>query len=239
MAKGKRIRAKKRKPSLSRRVAKWIGISLAALWMVTLLQVLLVRFINPPFTTMMAWNWIWNIDNARSDPPHYLWIPLNEISPHLRQAVLAGEDQRFLLHHGFDFIEMNKALKDMAVKRRFRGASTITMQVARSVFLWPGRNLVRKIIEAYYTMLIEFLWDKKRILEIYLNTVDWGKQMVGAEAASRRYFHRSASFLSPSQAALLAAVLPNPHRWSPVKPNARVLRRKERILEEMDSMPLL
>jgi monofunctional biosynthetic peptidoglycan transglycosylase len=134
---------------------------------------------------------------------------------------------------------MNKALKDMAVKRRFRGASTITMQVARSVFLWPGRNLVRKIIEAYYTMLIEFLWDKKRILEIYLNTVDWGKQMVGAEAASRRYFHRSASFLSPSQAALLAAVLPNPHRWSPVKPNARVLRRKERILEEMDSMPLL
>jgi monofunctional biosynthetic peptidoglycan transglycosylase len=188
---------------------------------------------------MTAWKWMWNKDNIRSNPPRHMWKPLHRISPHLRKAVLAGEDQRFTSHHGFDFIEMNKALKNMALKRGFRGASTITMQVARTVFLWPGRIWSRKAAEAYYTVLIEMFWSKKRILEIYLNMVDWGTGIIGAEAASRYYFHRSCSSLSPAQAALLTAVLPNPHRWSPKKPNSRVLRRQQRILRDMDQMPRL
>lgn len=134
---------------------------------------------------------------------------------------------------------MNEAIKDMALRKGFRGASTITMQVARTVFLWPERSWLRKGAEAYYTVVIEVFWTKERILEIYLNTVDWGTGLMGVEAASKKYFHASCLHLSPSQAAALAAILPSPHRWSPTKPNARVLYRKKRILRDMKKMPLL
>jgi monofunctional biosynthetic peptidoglycan transglycosylase len=134
---------------------------------------------------------------------------------------------------------MNEAIKDMAAGKGFRGASTITMQVARTVFLWPDRSWLRKGAEAYYTVVIEIFWTKKRIFEIYLNTVDWGTGVKGVEAASRKYFHLPCLSLSPSQAAALAAILPSPHRWSPIKPNARVLERKRRILIDMKKMPLL
>jgi monofunctional biosynthetic peptidoglycan transglycosylase len=134
---------------------------------------------------------------------------------------------------------MNQAVRDMVVKKEYRGASTISMQSARTVFLWPGRTLFRKILEAYYTVLIEIFWGKERILEIYLNTVDWGTDILGVEAASKRYFHRSASRISSSQAALLAAILPNPHKWSPIHPNSVVMTRKKRILKDMKRMPLI
>lgn len=227
------------KKSGIRRILKWSAIFLAVIWGITVVQVLSLKFIDPPFTVLTAWKWIWNKDNIRRNPPRHVWKPLNRISPHLRKAVLAGEDQRFTSHHGFDFVEMNKALRDMALKRGFRGASTITMQVARTVFLWPGRFWSRKAAEAYYTVLIEMFWSKKRILEMYLNMVDWGTGLIGAEAASRYYFHKSSSSLSPAQAALLTAVLPNPHMWSPKDPNPRVLRRQKRILRDMEQMPRL
>jgi monofunctional biosynthetic peptidoglycan transglycosylase len=134
---------------------------------------------------------------------------------------------------------MNKAIKDIALRKGYRGASTITMQVARTVFLWPERSWLRKSAEAYYTLFIEILWSKERILEVYLNTVDWGPGLNGAEAASRKYFSRPALHISASQAALLAAILPSPHRWSPTKPNARVLQRQKRILKDMKKMPLI
>lgn len=222
-----------------RRILKWTGILLIIIWAVTVVQVLALRFINPPFTVLTAWQWMWNQDNIRRNPPRHIWKPLHRISPHLRKAVLAAEDQRFLSHHGFDFVEMNKAVRNMALKKGFRGASTITMQVARTLFLWPGRNWPRKAAEAYYTVLIEMFWSKKRILEMYLNMVDWGTGLIGAEAASRYYFHRSCVSLSPSQAALLAAVLPSPHKWSPRRPNPRVLRRQKRIIRDMGQMPRL
>ncbi|MGE5841599.1 MAG: biosynthetic peptidoglycan transglycosylase, partial [Deltaproteobacteria bacterium] len=116
---------------------------------------------------------------------------------------------------------------------------TITMQAARTVFLWPGRSPARKALEAYYTVLIEVLWSKKRILEIYLNTVDWGENTVGAEMASKRYFQSSSSALTAEQAALLAAILPSPHHWSPERPTEYVKERQRRILEDMKKMPLL
>lgn len=188
---------------------------------------------------MMAYSWVENRGNARNYMQRNMWRQLKEISPHLRRAVLAGEDQRFLSHHGFDFIEMNQALKEMFSRKRTRGASTITMQTARTVFLWPERTWPRKAVEAYCTLLMELFWSKERILEIYLNTVDWGEGIMGAEAASRKYFHTPSSRITRTQAALLTAILPSPHRWSPTNPNTRVLRRQARILKDMVKMPLL
>ena len=208
--------------------------------MLSVLQVFVLRFVNPPFTGTVISNWAadtWAGRDARWPDPE--WRPLRKISPHLRRAVLAGEDQRFIAHSGFDFVEMNQALQDVLAGERVRGASTITMQVARTVFLWPGRSLVRKSLEAYYTVLIELFWSKKRILEVYLNTVDWGENVVGAEMASKKYFKTHASYLQAEQAALLAAVLPSPHHWSAEHPTEYVRERQRRILEDMRKMPLL
>lgn len=231
--------SRKKRPSAIRRVLKSGLKILFVLWLLTLVQVFLLRFINPPVTVGMFWTWVQNRGSTSNWRLRNSWRSLKEISPNLRKAVLAGEDQRFLSHHGFDFTEMNEAIKDMALRKGFRGASTITMQVARTVFLWPERTWLRKGAEAYYTLVIEIFWTKERILEIYLNTVDWGAGLMGVEAASIKYFHKPCLHLSPSQAAALAAILPSPHRWSPTKPNSRVLERKRRILKDMKKMPLL
>jgi monofunctional biosynthetic peptidoglycan transglycosylase len=206
----------------------------------TISQVVFLRFFNPPFTARTAWIWFEKrLATGHDDRPLYDWRQLKKISPHLRRAVLAGEDQRFLSHHGFDFVELNEAFWDILTERGTRGASTISMQAARTVFLWRGRSWARKMFEAYYTLLIELFWSKNRILEIYLNTVDWGEGIMGAEAASRTYFHRSSSRITASQAALLAAILPNPRKWSPVHPSGYVEERRQRIMRDMPKMPLL
>ena len=205
----------------------------------TVVMVAGLRFVNPPFTGHLGIQWI----RARVQGEFYQW-PMGEwrvlevMSSHIIRAVLAGEDQRFFTHHGFDFIEMNRAVKDLFSDGKVRGASTISMQTARTVFLWPSRSLGRKITEAYFTLLIEALWSKERIMEVYLNTVDWGPHVMGIEAASRNYYKRSSASLTRSQSALLAAVLPNPHKWSPVKPNAYVLQRKAKILRDMMKISL-
>ncbi|MEJ2587135.1 MAG: monofunctional biosynthetic peptidoglycan transglycosylase [Deltaproteobacteria bacterium] len=206
---------------------------------ISVLQVVLLKVVNPPCTLMTAWGWVESIFFQKPGPPRIYWRSLNEISPHMRRAVLAGEDQRFLNHMGFDFDEIKDAVEDMFSGEHIRGASTITMQAARTVFLWPDRNWVRKALEAYYTILMEVFWGKRRILEIYLNTVDWGRGIMGVEAASIRYFNVPASRITRIQAARLAAILPSPHRWSPTKPNAHVLRREKRILKDMGKMPLI
>jgi monofunctional biosynthetic peptidoglycan transglycosylase len=218
---------------------RWGAWTLFILCLLTVLQVFSLRFMNPPFTAVTVLNWIRHNGAARQYQPKSAWQALKKISPHLRKAVLAGEDQRFLSHHGFDFKELNQAIKDMALKRGARGASTITMQVARTVFLWPNRSWLRKAAEAYYTVLIEIFWSKERILEIYLNTVDWGSGLMGAEAASRKYFNRTSARLSRPQAALLAAILPSPDKWSPTNPSAYVSMRQKAILRDMKRMPLL
>ncbi len=227
---------RKRRP---RRILRWGLKFLLVLLILSILPILALRYVNPPFTAMMAYSWVENRGNARNYMQRNMWRQLKEISPHLRRAVLAGEDQRFLSHHGFDFIEMNQALKEMFSRKGTRGASTITMQTARTVFLWPERTWPRKAVEAYCTLLMELFWSKERILEIYLNTVDWGEGIMGAEAASRKYFHTPSSRITRTQAALLTAILPSPHRWSPTNPNTRVLRRQARILKDMVKMPLL
>jgi monofunctional glycosyltransferase len=233
-----------KKKGVIRRTAGFVVRTMLKLVLVLALfsmaQVLVIRFVNPPVTVRMAWQWASDrLAERPYQPPVYRWRPLQSISPHLRRAVLAAEDQRFLQHDGFDFIEVRKAFSELVRDHRIRGASTITMQVARTIYLLPSRSVARKLGEAWYTVFIELLWSKKRVLELYLNTVDWGRLTMGAEAASRKYFNCPAHALNREQAALLAAVLPNPHRWSPQQPGARILFRVNRILNDMDKMPLL
>lgn len=231
--------AKKKNRRRFHRVIKWGCGFFATLVFISILQVFFLRYINPPFFLITPVKSIIQGFSSRSTGPSIHWRSLKQMSPYVKKGVLAAEDQRFLTHNGFDLIELNEALKDMAMGKGYRGASTITMQVARTVFLWPARTWVRKGLEAYYTVLLEIFLSKNRILEVYLNTVDWGKGIRGVESAARTYFHVSATHVSRGQAALLAAILPSPHRWSPTKPNARVLRRQKRILKDMNKMPLL
>jgi monofunctional biosynthetic peptidoglycan transglycosylase len=164
------------------------------------------------------------------------WKDLDEISPALPTAVVASEDQLFLEHWGFDFKSIEKAYENNQKKKRktVRGASTISQQVAKNVFLWPGRSWVRKGLEVYFTVLIEILWDKKRIIEVYLNVIETGDGIYGAEAAARKYFKRSANKLSRNQCALIAAILPNPLKYSATKPSAYIKKRQQWILRNMD-----
>lgn len=208
--------------------------------LIPIIQVIMFKFINPLFTIPMVWDWCEKqITRKNYIEFSYQWRDLNEISPHLRKAVLAAEDQRFLSHNGFDFIELKKAVNDIKTGKKTRGASTITMQAARSLFLIPWRSMLRKGIEAYYTVFMEKLWGKQRILEVYLNTVDWGIATIGAQAAAERYFSCSAADLTKAQAAILAAILPSPHTWSPTEPDSYVKSRRQRIMRDMQLMPLL
>ncbi len=163
----------------------------------------------------------------------YLWVDLERISPNAALAVIASEDQRFPFHAGFDFGSIRQAVRASERGRRLRGASTISQQVARNLFLWSGRSYVRKALEAWFTVLIEACWPKERILEIYLNIAQFGRGIYGVEAASRHFFHEPATRLTVDQAALLAAVLPNPLLLRVASPSRYVLARRDWIMGQM------
>ena len=177
------------------------------------------RFVPPPFTPLML------IRLAQGYGLHRQWRDLDVISPLLRRSVIASEDAKFCGHHGFDTAAIDNAIDRYEEGGRVLGASTISMQTVKNVFLWPGRDFLRKGVEAYLTVLEEALWPKRRILEVYLNVVEFGPGLYGAEAAARAYFGKPAAALTPREASLLAAVLPAPLRWSPLRPSAHVLRR--------------
>jgi monofunctional glycosyltransferase len=187
----------------------------------------LYRFVPPPVTPLML------LRAAQGAPIRRHWVPYAEIAPALARAVIAGEDERFCEHHGFDWIEMGKAWEDYRAGEKLRGASTLSMQTAKNLLLWPGRSYLRKGVEAYLTVLIETLWSKQRILEVYLNIVEWGDGVYGAEAAATAHFKRPALDLSAHEAALLAAVLPNPRRWQAERPTAYIRERAATILARM------
>ena len=196
-----------------------------------------LRWINPPITAFIAQAqaaaWI-------SRDPTYVyrhsWVDLNRISPNLPLAVVASEDQKFPEHWGFDVTAIEKAYALNQHSHRVRGASTISQQVAKNLFLWSGRSYFRKGLEAYFTVLIEALWPKRRILEIYLNIAEFGYGTYGAEAAAQRFFHKPASRLSRDDAAVLAAVLPNPERYSAAAPSRYVQQRRDWILGQMQAL---
>jgi monofunctional biosynthetic peptidoglycan transglycosylase len=186
--------------------------------------VLLYRFVPPPMTSLMA---IRFFEHRGMD---YRWRPMSQISPTLAQAAIASEDAHFCTHHGFDFTAMEKAMAHNDRRPgRIRGGSTITQQTAKNVFLWPDRTYVRKGLEAYFTVLIEALWGKKRIMEVYLNVVEMGPGLYGAEAASQVDFGHSARKMSTSEATRLVAILPNPLKYNAVEPGKYVQRRAGRV----------
>ena len=166
----------------------------------------------------------------------YQWFSYDEISKEMALAVVAAEDQTFPQHFGFDFEQIEKAIKQFEKGRRLRGASTITQQVAKNLFLWEGRSFIRKGLEAYFTILIELFWSKERILEVYLNIVELGDMIFGVGAASQIYYKKPPNKLTRSQAALIAATIPNPKRFSVRKPSGYVLRRQSWILGQMSSL---
>ena len=200
-------------------------VALLSTAMLSVAIVLVFRWLPVPTTAFM-------ILDAEPGPPHD-WVPWGEISGHAAVAVIAAEDQKFPSHDGFDFEAIDKALVEGGRGRRQRGASTISQQVAKNLFLWPGKSWLRKGLEVWFTILIEALWPKQRILEVYLNSVELGRGVWGIEAASRHYFGKPASRLSRQDAALLAAVLPNPKRLRVANPSSYVRRRQDWILDQM------
>jgi len=235
----KKKKKRKKKKNLFKRLGRIVINVLCLLFALSLIQVFIFRFINTPFAMSDLSLRVKNIFSSEQYIiPKGEWRSLKDISPNLVRAVLAVEDQRFMSHSGFDYQEIKNAIRDMLKDGTVRGASTITMQTARTVFLWRGRSVTRKLAEAYYTVLIEFVMPKTRILELYLNSVDWGTGIRGAEAASKKYFKKSAAELTAEEAALLAAILRGPHIWSPVNPDKYILERQKRILKSMESMHL-
>ena len=202
----------------------------------TILAVVALRFLPVYFTPLMIIRCFEQIGEGKSLKLKHHWVPLEEISPSLSMAVMASEDAKFLQHHGFDYqaIEHAAERNRKHPEKRKLGASTISQQTAKNVFLWPGRSWVRKGFEVYFTGLIELMWSKQRIMEVYLNSIEMGDGIYGADAVAEEHFGTTAEKLSKAQCALIAATLPNPRKFSSKNPSAYMLKRQARIMREMN-----
>jgi monofunctional biosynthetic peptidoglycan transglycosylase len=217
-----------------RRWLRWLVVLPLLAAAFTVVQVAALRFVDPWFTSFMAIRQAEALaEGDLSFRIAYDWRDLDEISPSLPVALVAAEDQRFDEHYGFDLEAIEKAQKNNARGRRVRGGSTISQQLAKNLFLWSGRSWVRKGIEAWYTLLIETMWPKRRILEVYANVVEFGDGVYGAQAAARSYYRKDARRLTAAESARLAAVLPSPKRYSVTRPGPYVQRRTRAIQRQM------
>jgi len=227
-------RARYRLRSWPARILFFLGWAVAGAVALSLAMVLCFRWLPPPTSAFMVERHLAQLfDSGSGRRISYQWVDWPAISPHLPLAVVAAEDQKFLRHSGFDFDSIGKALEKSQKGGRLRGASTITQQVAKNLFLWPGRSYVRKGLEAYFTVLLEMLWPKKRILEVYVNVAEFGEGIYGVQAAAERVFRKKPSELTKWDAALLAAVLPNPKVLRAARPSAYVLERRRWIAGQM------
>lgn len=211
-------------------------LGLILLWFVILsfAWVLLYRFVNPPVTYLMLQRNQERKAMGKQAKIKKEWVNFNEIADNMKRAAVAAEDQLFLQHAGFDFKAIEKAYENnLKNKKKIKGGSTISQQTAKNVFLWPGRSYLRKGLEMYFTILIELLWSKERIMEVYLNVIEMGDGIYGAEAASRAYYGHSCRKMSKAEAALLAACFPNPLRWTPLKASAYIQHRKYLIMKNI------
>jgi monofunctional glycosyltransferase len=202
-------------------------------FLISIAWVLIYRFVNPPITFLMLQRGFERKLDGKDWKLRKEWRDFDELSNNLKIAAIAGEDANFLKHWGFDTKSIQKAYLKNKAGKPMRGGSTISQQTAKNVFLWPGRSWIRKGFEAYFTVLIELLWSKKRIMEVYLNVIEMGDGIYGAEAATRTYYNKSATRLTKRQAALLIAVLPNPRRWTPKHPTAYIYYKQGLILRNM------
>jgi len=229
------------KKDILKKLLKWLIYAVLFFFASTIFFVLLYRFVNPPITPLMLARDFTQVMHGEKLKMSKQWVSLDMISPDLQLAVVASEDNLFLEHHGFDFGAIDKA-KDFNERKKgkkIHGASTISQQTAKNVFLWSGRTWVRKGLEVYFTILIEFVWPKHRIMEVYLNVIEMGDGVYGAEMASQYYFHKPALRLTKPESALLAAILPNPRKWNPVRPTGYILSRQDWILWNMGNIGTL
>ena len=217
---------------LIKKVILWIVVAFFAS---TILSVAVLRWVPVWFTPLMFIRLAQQVSEGKELTLHHHWVPLDKIAPSLPTAVMASEDARFQEHHGFDY----KAIEHAAMRnikhpeKRKLGASTISQQTAKNVFLWPGRSWVRKGFEVYFTTLIELMWTKQRIMEVYLNSIEMGDGIYGADAVAEHHFNTTADKLTKAQCALIAVSLPNPRRMNSAHPSAYMLKRQKRILREM------
>ena len=218
---------------------KWMFRIIIGFIIGSVLLVAVYIVINTPLTPLMIIRVFEGWFGGKNVGITKTWKSYDEISPNVFRSLMAGEDGKFLKHNGFDWnaIERAKKTNERRKGKRLIGASTISMQTSKNVFLWHGRNYVRKGLEAYFTVLIEALWGKKRILEVYANCIEWGDGIYGVEAASQAYFGKSCEKLSAREAALLAAIVPNPRRWSASKPTSYIQRRASMIQARAGGMP--
>jgi monofunctional biosynthetic peptidoglycan transglycosylase len=215
-----------------KKTLKWIVVAFFAS---TILSVVALRFLPVYFTPLMFIRCFEQVGEGKSLKMKHHWVPLEKISPSLPMAVMASEDAKFMQHHGFDYQAIEHAAKrnkEHPEKRKL-GASTISQQTAKNVFLWPGRSWVRKGFEVYFTALIEMMWSKQRIMEVYLNSIEMGDGIYGADAVAEEHFGTDALSLTKAQCALIAATLPNPRKFSSKNPSGYMLKRQARIMREM------
>lgn len=210
------------------KIFRFIAKTLLALFILTVLWVVVYRFLPVPGTPLML---IRKVSEGIS--VKHTWVPIEKISPDMAIAVVASEDAHFMEHNGFDWEQIEQAYTDAEKGKRLRGASTISQQTAKNVFLWPGRSWMRKGLEAYFTVLIEFFWSKERIMEVYLNSIETGEGLYGIAAVAENNFKKSPDKLTKRECALIAATLPNPRRFSSKKPSKYIIKRQTAILKEM------
>lgn len=223
-----------RLPKLSHMTGKrplwrWAARAFGFLLLLSIAVTLPWRWLQPPTTSFILKGWL-----SHEGPIHHQWVPRDQISPAVPIAVVAAEDQKFPDHHGFDFQSLMKALREES--NQPRGASTISQQLAKNLYLWPGRSLLRKALEAYFTILIELTWPKRRILEVYLNVVEFGPRVYGVDAACRLFFAKRPAQVTLHEAALLAAVLPSPKHMSAARPSEYVRKRASQIKAQIRAL---
>ena len=199
----------------------------------SILAVVAYKFIPVYITPLMVIRCVEQASNGETIRMKHHWVPLEEMSPYMPLAVMSSEDQNFENHHGFDLDAIEKAVEERKSGKRNRGASTISQQTAKNVFLWPQSSWIRKGFEVYFTTLIELIWGKERIMEVYLNSIEMGDGIYGAEAVAQQHFKSSAEYLSKQQCALIAATLPNPRKFSSKNPSSYMIKRQGWILKQM------
>jgi len=226
--------------NIVRKIFKFIRWTIAVLFVSSILIVVAYRFIPVYTTPLMFIRCMEQVAKGESLKWHHDWVPLSKMSIYMPVAVIASEDQNFMSHHGFDFQAIQMAAKEnRSGKKRIRGGSTISQQTAKNVFLWPGRSWLRKGLETYFTFLIEMMWSKQRIMEVYLNSIEMGDGIYGVEAVADQHFSTTAADLTRAQCALIAATLPNPRRFNSADPSHYMRKRQRWIQVQMKHIPVL
>jgi monofunctional biosynthetic peptidoglycan transglycosylase len=234
------VKRRRTKAKQRQRPARWLLYGFVVILLMSLVPVALFRFVDPPITSFMLQRRFQARQQGRADfMLRQQWVDLDRLPPHVGMAVMSSEDQRFFEHGGFDVQAIKQAVGEHLQGEPLRGASTLTQQVAKNLFLWEGRSFFRKLLEVYFTFWLEALWPKRRILEVYLNIAELGDGVFGVGAAARSYFDRPARRLTAEQAALLAALLPSPLNRDARRPSAHVRRKQGWILDQMARMPRL